>query len=40
MAIFPKAIYRLNPLIKIPTKIFTDPERTKLGFIWKNKILG
>jgi hypothetical protein len=35
MAILIKAIHRFSEiLIKIPTKLFTDPERAILNFIW------
>ena len=38
MAIFPKAIYRLNAIpIKIPTQLFTDLHRWIFNFIWKKK---
>ena len=38
MKIQPKAIYRFNTIsIKITTQLFTDLERTKISFIWKNK---
>ena len=40
VVILTKAIYRLHTiLIKMPTQIFIDFERTILNFIWKNKIV-
>ena len=38
MAVLPKAIYNFNSIpFKIPTKFFTDLERTTINLIWKNK---
>ena len=37
MEILPIEIYRFNAIpIKIPTKLFTDLERTILNLVWEN----
>ena len=39
MAMLPETIYRFNAIpINVPSKIFTDLERTLIHFIWEYKI--
>ena len=38
MTIWPKTVYRFNAiLIKIPTQLYIELERSILKFIWNNK---